>query len=622
MVNLSNLSNIIINPNPTPNPNGNGSNGDSHLSLPPQLRASNGPFPRDFGIAGYEEYTTPQAEALNHVLSLMNRNYMFCLPTGVGKTLLSVSIGKALHQRYNLRTLILTCTNQLQEQLEKKHPDIPIVKGRSNYTCPTHGDCERGGRFGCSRRAAGCEADEARDTAAMAPVVSTNYVYWITVNRYLHNMHPIGKFACIIMDEVHLLPNTLTGNLTVTLNMTESVHPGIPADLESIVMANWPDLNHSPKPRQRIDQNAIDANVALLQAWAEGHRSTVNSKLQALTTTFERDRKTMSHNAADKLALQIKHTEEFAGDLYLLKTMKPGEWVVDNPNPEVLKPGVPPVVKAAPIRAFRYAHYVTPLDTGLRLMMSGTTNPIIARELGIGREDMLFLDWPQVFPAERNPIYCTDTLDIRYETENLPTTQAQIRAMFVEILGDIHRHHKCLVHTVSYTRMDQWVRLLQDTQLAKRIIAHKRDRYGRYESLPQVLDRYLKADYPAVLFSPVAHTGVDLVGNACRCIIVPKVPHQPSQELLTKVRRQVMPDLVDYDVLVNIIQSARRGSRGYNDWCITYIAAKDMYPFWKRTRINAPASFCPAFVHRIPREAPWKAYVDDSFRWPKPERSS
>jgi len=438
------------------------------------------PTPADYGITNpkFKQFSRPQYEAIQFGCSMQATDTAMCLPTGVGKSLASVCIAKQLAKDYFFRVLILTHSLKLQDDMEKdfEADGVATIRGRSNYGCVRNTTCEDGPYYGC-RETSECPSNIAKNNALKSQIVSANYAYWLTINRYAKMQPPIGSFDVIIMDEAHLAYKLLSSHLTVSLDPYE-FSDKFPDEINDMLKSEFPRLHFSPKPRQHLNQTYLEENVNLMMTWANSVKSNFNKYLGGLQSTVDEAFKNGDH-VDSKTITEYKAAMKFGGDLGLLSSMEPADWVVDNPHPETLRDGARPTVTATPIWPGRYRQYLIG-NSSFRVYMSATLLSESIRMIGVSDENLNYKEWPRIFPSDRNPVYAIPTVTIKHDTEKSEFVQSELRKTF-SIIGRFHEQHKGIVHSVSYSRMEDFARMFRQQGFGDRVMTHNKNRWGRYE---------------------------------------------------------------------------------------------------------------------------------------------
>ena len=191
--------------------------------------------PQSYGLpAKYAQWQQYQREAIKRVIASYSRDVAVAglmMPTGTGKSVVAMSLAKHFIQHYEkpdgspVRAGILVGTKFLQDQYAKDFPGmVADVRGMGNYPCHALKNMEFApeiqARFwpsklydptcdqapclvgiDCPRRQfmamKSCEYFDAVGRARVAPIVVTNYLYYM--------LSSIGELDLLICDEAHAL---------------------------------------------------------------------------------------------------------------------------------------------------------------------------------------------------------------------------------------------------------------------------------------------------------------------------------------------------------------------------------------------------------------------------------
>lgn len=312
------------------------------------------------------------------------------------------------------RTVIVVMTRPHQDQILDDFADIPggiaDLRGRSNYACRYHGDCDTGGVERCPLdRTPGCPHAAAVAAASDAPVVLTNLACWIAINRFGGGL---GKFDLMIIDEAHALFPQLTeaGTVRVLSNV------GPRGEFSRLRHDRWKD--YAAKRSKELEAEIPRAR---------GSR-----------------------------AKRLKR-EKMEMDL-LVSDLSPATYAID-----VNRYGV---AQLTPIWPADYAERVLYRGIPEVCLLSGTLLPRMLD--AVGALDHRFEDYePEIDPAEW-PVQLVDCGRIQHDMSD--STRADWINAHATVLS-IHPDLKGLVHTVSYDRAKLIRNFLPDT-LQRRVRLH------------------------------------------------------------------------------------------------------------------------------------------------------
>lgn len=499
--------------------------------------------PQDLGLpAKFTEWRASQLDAIYHVGS-GPRFTALAMPTGSGKSVVSVALGKLLGGR----TAILTSTKGLQDQLALEFGDmVADMRGKSNYLCDLEAPkkvpvpeaiCQLG--MPCALKAAGCNYYESYRKAMAAPIVVTNYAFWLSSYEYSEGL---GGFDTLVLDEAHNAPDELSDFLTVSV-------------------AGWEfdaylDRKRPPKDPQEWP------------FWAFGCQAKVESELLELKREIERTKK--------RSRAQMQRIK----DLVSLKNRL--ERVIKlNPDSVVYRQdGVYGDCMWSPVHVEAYNHI---LFRGINkvVFISATMRPKTLDMLGA--KGYAFHEYPSVFPAKRRPVVWVPTTKVQHSMSALD------KRLWLDRIDQIigrNLDRKGIIHTVSYERRDF---ILKNSKYAALMFTHAR------KDAPKVVKDFKRAQAPAVLVSPSMGTGWDFPGTECEYQIIGKVPFPDASDPLTQARTEADKDYGLYMAMVELVQASGRGMRAKTDQCQTIVIDDNISWFMWKARKYAPKWFLEGY---------------------------
>jgi len=306
------------------------------------------------------------------------------------------------------------------------------------------------------------------------------------------------------------------------------------------------------------------------QKWAAGHASRLAEKIDRAQAEMEEARENGSGRVGYGRLKVLTQWKKVSGRLKSILGAK-GEWVYERQGR---------THRFDPVWPGEYAEGA--LFRGIKkvAVFSATLRPKTAEVLGVRREEMEFLDWPSPFPVSRRPIYHVPTVQMNHRTAKDGDSLRRWMTRIDQILRQ-RQDRKGIVHCVSYERRNY---ILQNSEFAGSMISH--DSRGTRLAV----EKYKKAEAPAVLVSPSVGTGFDFPGSECRFIIIGKLPYPDLRSEIMKVRRKRDGTYYDYLVAQNFVQMAGRGMRSEDDWCEVLVIDdnclwhvyryKSFYPTW------------------------------------------
>lgn len=515
-----------------------------------------------------------QWEAIEFAVDCDKRFAAMCVSTGVGKSLIAMTIAKFT----GLRTCILTGTKGLQDQYVSQFGKYGLVeiKGRNNYQCVEYAnlDCRAGSTMKCACTGGkGCEYERARDRAKNSQIVIANYAYWMTVNDKANGLQRSEREAdlygdnpieCLILDECHCSDGWLEGYLTTKL---------YEKDIEK-----WADKKIGVDAGEWRDI----AKIAVMDLEVE-----IENEKQRI---LEKSNKVRSRSHISNEDLKRMYALEGLLSKYKKVAEVDNDWVIDKHvgtrygtiwSFDVIWPG-------------RYAEKYLFCGVPKVVMMSGTVKPKTMGLLGVSKEKFKFREWGRVFPANRNPIYNVPAVKsdgnggfteirIDYRTKE---GDLEIWLEHIDKIIDGRLDRKGLIQAVSY---DRAMYIMNNSRHKELMIGNTAD--PESESAREIADKFRQSKAPCILVSPSFSTGWDFPGKDCEFIIIAKVPFKPSVSKAMKAREANDNTYGAYLAMQEMVQSAGRGMRHDRDRCEVVIVDGHVSWFLYKYQSMAPAWF-------------------------------
>jgi Rad3-related DNA helicase len=526
---------------------------------PPPVPAAAIPDPRDprFGappLPGWvEEFRPHQWTAVGETVAHFRSGKKVVLldgPTGSGKTL----IAELVRREMNVKGIYTCTTKTLQDQVLTDFPYAKVLKGRANYPTLDRPDLFRAAydqRVTCDdcTKAPGeqcawcwdhdaCPYEAAKQAAVYADLAVLNTAYLLAEANYVGRFHP----ELVVADECDELEGQLMSFVEVTIG---------------------------PRDRTRLDLD-VPARKTVESAWVDW----LDGAVQAARVELGR------HPAKSKTPTDIKRRkkwERMAGQLAFVRDgVMDGGWVYDHSRPEW--------VTFKPITVDHFARDLLWRHSPRWLCMSATVISFdqIAKELGLGDDEWAAVQVPSTFPADRRPIHVVPVADLTYKTEEAEWEKAADALLAVL---DLHPDERVLAHTQSY-RLTQ--RLYDHLHVhTHRPLFTYRDAAGREEALGS-----FRTTGRAVLLAPSLQRGISLDDEACRVVVVVKMPFASTgdPQVSKRLYGTGRAGQLWYSVKTarTIVQSTGRGMRHADDWCEIYVLDKQFLNFWRRNKRLVP----------------------------------
>jgi len=487
-------------------------------------------------------------------------------PTGSGKTL----IGELARRELGLKAVYTCTTKQLQGQVLGDFPYARVLKGRSNYPTlnfpdrfdPAQGydritceDCTKAPGTPCDMcfdvDLCAYEVDKKAALAADLAVLNTAYL--------LAEANHVGRFKpdLVIADECDELEAALMGFAEISVGPRDRARLGLDLPARKTVETAW---------------------VEWLDRAVTAARAEVATYPKKPTNPQQAKRKRKWERKAEQLA-------------FVRDGVTAGGWVYDHSKPDW--------VTFKPITVDGMAGDLLWRHAPRWLCMSATviSPEQMAAELGLADDEWAYVPVPSTFPAERRPVRVVPKADLTYKTKDVEWPKA---AAALQSIIDRHPGESILAHTQSY-----WLNNLLFDYLAKsneRPVLTYRDAHGREEALAA-----FRSIEGSVLLAPSLERGVSLDDEACRVVVVVKVPFPSTGDPQVSQRLHGTGRAGDLWYAVktvrSLVQSTGRGMRHADDRCEIYILDKQFLRFYRRNGRLFPRWWKDALdMHFDPRQ--------------------
>lgn len=551
--------------------------------------ASDIPAPCDIGLPAHlTSYRPAQWEAIEHAIYSPERFSVICAPTGIGKTLIAMSIQAIT----SLRTETVTASKGLQTQYNrefgepllarltkrllgnKHHRNLPAVgstsaspylvdiRGKDNYTCTerTRMTCGDGPRIGCTLAPSTfCRYHNQLSITHKSSNFITNYAYHLHMNKQARGLEPkLGAknpIQILILDEAHNAPIELANFLAVSIGERECKN-----------------LLHTSPPQSEDIQEWLDwaktwGEYAVLEAKERGlllgkgsiqdaHRDLPNiRKLDALGKRLQ----SLRENIRDPKGWTCEEKVNRNGGTY---------WHFD------------------PVWPGLYAERHLFVNIPKVILLSATIRPKTMALLGVANGDFNFREWPRQFPVHRSPIYHIPAVRMNWKTTyNELIAWTEVIDTIIDSRGK-EAGRKGIIHTVSYDRQEF---LMLHSRHRSLMMGNTSD--PNSETAAEIVDKFKAAPGPAILISPSFSTGWDFPGRQCEWQIICKLPFPNSKSKVMKERIKRDNRYLDYITMQELVQACGRGTRFELDRCETFIVDDMINGFAWRAKAQAPGWF-------------------------------
>lgn len=537
--------------------------------------------PAELGLSPlkFPHFRAQQEEAIVDASDAFNAGYRFVglsMPTGSGKSLTYISLALSL----GWRVCVLTSSKGLQDQLLRDFGGLGIdggvglvdARGRNNFECINNpgSTCEDGPYMRCDcRMDVNCPYQAQLSDAKSAPLVVTNYAFWLYINKYGEG---IGDFDLLVCDEGHDAPQNVCSVMSVELydheidrGMLDTSYPPNPHSCEFSVWRTWA-LSHLERVTTEVanwselaDEVGTGHTLRRLKEW-----KALQSKINTLSTTH------------GQFVWERVETSQRTG------------W------------------RFEPLTAAEYAETALFRSVNRVLIVSATLAPRVLEMLGVPKEESWYREYPSLFPSYSWPVYY---LPVVHVTQRALTPDGW--KLLVATVDNIIRSRstadypaKGIIHAVSYQRTRD---LIRDSRHSGIMMTHDP---GSRSAVGQV-EQFKRAAGPLVMVSPALSTGYDFPFDACSYQIILKMPIPETRGEIMQHRLGIDPLYADYLMAIQCQQAAGRGMRHYNDFCETFVLDK---MFWLKF---ATTTFERKLKRRVPNPLAclWMKYFRKQVRW-------
>lgn len=539
-------------------------------------------LPSDFGFPPKFESFRPDQEriAIDMLTSDMRFSWLDA-PTGAGKSIINIFLYKLLGVK---RCLYVVGTKGLQHQVMAEFSEMGVVdvRGQSNYRCialdgelraygRSGGTCDEGpckvGIFCPMRKEGGCSYYDARDLAAGADIVVTNYAYWLTLGRH-SEPDTLGEFDLLILDEAHSAPDWLADFCSVYLDEKE---------VKTLLGLRLP---------------PIDEGMSVWVDWASTAIVIAQDRQRTIRGLLDLGKDRKSNTRA---LLRLGEIISGLSDIANAHTWRRRE----TPIKMVKMPGVqtdwvaerrPHGIMFSPVWAQAYAEQYLFRGIPRIVLSSATLMPAVGRYLGVPKRNA---DWHEItsgFDPSRRPIIYIPTTRV---DRNMVEGQVRQWMNRIDRIIDGRLHWKGIIFTRSYNR----AQLIYERSRHKDIMIVHTSKDTR-----DAVARFKHAKAPCILVSPAIEEGFDFPYDQCRYQIVSKIPFIDSRSPIIKERKRTDKDYPNYVAALSLVQECGRGMRAADDYCETFII--DDHWQWFRRAARFPKWFAQAWQERASIPAP------------------
>lgn len=509
-------------------------------------------------------------------------------PTGSGKTAIGEAVRRAIYRKLaktneSGQALYICSDKSLQDQFAKDFPYGAVLKGKSNYPTELAGyrwpqisaeDCtggdqreeEDGARINtcdyCAKDSS-CPYKVAKQAAIEADLAVLNTAYYLTDTKRGVKRGNFGNRALVIIDECDVLENAVLSS--VSLEISER-------NLEVLQLP----VPAKGARRPRVIQWLLEveeriASMLELDKSLKGKR-----KMQW---------KHLVENVAEVRRELVKEEEHASQEEYDPSGEPPSKWVRiydSRPGKELSNFEYKPVL----VRQYGNKRVWQHADRFLCMSASIISPEELSASLGV-TDEWAVVNVPMTFPVEHRPIIAAPVISNTFKNKHEAPEKI---ANAVWRIMEKHQGERVLVHAVSYhfaTDLTARLNLRQMEEGGDRLIQSYTEGRGKAEALRRHL-----ATEGGVIVAPSMDRGVDLPDDACRVIVVAKMPYLGLKDRRVSDRMRMRdPDGQLWYTVQNVrsfVQMIGRGVRHEDDWCTTYVIDAEFMKLWRQDRRLLP----------------------------------
>lgn len=523
----------------------------------------------------FESPRDEQVEIIDKSLEALSKKKKYILieaPTGVGKSAISVTLGRYLRSKDNYhRTNVITTQKILQDQYvsDFNGPDLLSIKSKTNYMCNFYEDLNCGESLRLlfdspdpskeHKRECGnkrCKYSILKEQFAQIPIGVTNMSYFLYETTYAQQLTPCDL---LVIDECHNIEKEIMSfiNTRISSNfVTEMTDLDIPDFLGKVAYVDW------------ISNELIPALKERLKFYRKSLNSMDMFDVESTNTYMDTNKK------KTKLSSYIEHLEAF------LSHWDPNNWSFAKEN--MSSGGVSLEFKPIDVSYFTKKKLFD--FGGTVIMMSATIldKKAFCNGLGIPMDQCEFITTGSPFEKESRPIHFVPigNMSKKYIRYTLPKMAIGIS----EILK-AHPNEKGIIHTNSYSNAYS----IYDDLKNPRLLMHNSS------NREEVLELHCNSERPTVLLTPSMTEGVDLKYELSRFQVLCKIPYPYLMDPQIQLKMKKQPWWYNYQTAKTIIQALGRSVRTEDDHAVSYILDSGWSWFYKSNIQLFPGWFREAY---------------------------
>lgn len=512
---------------------------------------------------------------LNEIDMLLKSGYkrfIVSAPTGSGKSHIASALAEALGSAF-----IVTSTKQLQDQYGRDFPEMPVIKGKSNFECKqlmkraSIGErrrafqkgltCEKGqcmtkigGKIVATCEFKGPNPDgqcvyyKQKDNGMAHPRTILNYAMYFHLKKFQNESAGMERQAAIF-DEAHTIEN----------EVVRFIGYDIPGGY----------LADTNLDQRRFDVESVKGVIDLLDSLREAYARILNRMSEPSTTT-----ETIRMRRLDRrLESIVSARRDIARNMnnFIMQT------------PEFDAQGNLNRVSTVPLDISKYTQDL--FDSEIQIFMSAT----IDREnfsRSIGMENCAYVDVPKSpFPAKHRKVEFRNVA--RLSSRSPESDEIKVAAAIENIMAT-HQDSRGLILTSSKARCYGLLKRLSRQQASRIEMAHSKNKDD--VSLGDILAIH-KDTRNGVLLSSSLWQGIDLKGDLSRFQIIEKCPYPYLGDSRVAAKNRADRGWYVYQTIVKLLQGLGRSIRDVDDYADTYVMDSSVQDLLRRHRTMVPTAY-------------------------------
>lgn len=498
-----------------------------------------------------------QTECLDFVFDKIENDpikkfFLLDLPTGVGKSILALSIV----QRYlkeidsGAKFDILTESKILQKQYADDFNSISNLWGRNTYSCSQFScSCEQGKEFQklSKTKCDDCPYDNARDQFMEGVISLTNFHMFTLMS--LNKLLDRRESKVLIVDEAHGLEDVVSNFVSVTISQHSLISMGF--DKPDEILKSVGKITVVEDFVEFCEEYLLDKMNQLsnkLEKEIKGNAEALNRemKIDSLmgTTTEE-----------VKISKQLESIKSNKSRIENFLTEYKADYTNWSLNVEFdEKKNRKLIIQPTWAHPFFDKYIWSKYDKVI--LMSGTIleKNIFSFVNGIPPNLSEYYMIESPFDVKKRPIYYMPMGKMNYKLKE------QTFNNYIPVIKKLltkYGSQKGIIHSTTFELQD-WV---NEKIKSKRFISHNSDQ----KSKNFALKKHYSSKEPTILVSPSMGTGIDLKDDRARFQISLKVPYPNLGDPKNKKRMADRPDWYAWMTVTKLVQTYGRAVRSVDD---------------------------------------------------------